>query len=100
MLFLFLPDTTAPFLTCPGNIEAVADTDDHTATIRWQPPFAVDNSGYIPTVTVEPAVLPPARFPIGSMSVKYIAEDLSGNKGDCTFTVTVKGTKFKANFFG
>lgn len=78
-------------MKCPRDIETEADADDSSAEVAWQPPVALDNSGIRPIVTVVPAIEPPKRFPIGFTKVKYLAEDLSGNKVKCTFTVRVKG---------
>ena len=56
-----------------------------------QEPLAVDNSGYVPSMTSIPAVLPPARFPVGTHKVTYIAADLKGNEAQCHFYISVKG---------
>ncbi|XP_063401402.1 sushi, von Willebrand factor type A, EGF and pentraxin domain-containing protein 1-like [Mytilus trossulus] len=83
-------DTSPPIMKCPPDVEIDADPDDSSAEVIWQPPVALDNSGIRPIVTVVPAIEPPKRFPIGFTKVKYIAEDLSGNKIKCKFTVHVK----------
>lgn len=80
-------------MKCPPDVEIDADPDDISAEVVWQPPVALDNSGIRPIVIVVPAIEPPKRFPIGFTKVKYIAEDLSGNKIKCKFTVHVKGTE-------
>jgi hypothetical protein len=90
----YFADTSPPIMRCPRDIETEADADDSSAEVVWRPPVALDNSGIRPLVTVLPAIEPPKRFPIGFTKVKYVAEDLSGNKVKCTFTVRVKGKYF------
>lgn len=69
----------------------ITDDDEDTGEAIWNIPIAVDNSGYIPVVTSFPEVLPPKLFPIGENVVTYSAEDLSKNRAECNFTVTVIG---------
>ena len=69
----------------------MAPDDDNAVEVNWQVPLALDNSGLIPIMTVVPAVEPPKRFPIGLTLVKYIAEDLSGNREKCKCSVVIKG---------
>ncbi|XP_053395851.1 sushi, von Willebrand factor type A, EGF and pentraxin domain-containing protein 1-like [Mercenaria mercenaria] len=83
-------DTAAPFIMCPYNIEAETDLNENTATVSWQVPLAVDNSGYVPILSSIPAVMPPEKFPVGTTKVTYIAEDLNKNGADCHFYVIVK----------
>lgn len=90
-MYLLFADTSPPIMKCPPDVEIDADPDDISAEVVWQPPVALDNSGIRPIVIVVPAIEPPKRFPIGFTKVKYIAEDLSGNKIKCKFTVHVKG---------
>ena len=89
-LNLFL-DTTAPFIMCPYDIDTVTNPNENKASVQWEVPLAVDNSGYVPILTSVPAVIPPAEFPMGTTKVTYIAEDLNKNKADCFFLVQVMG---------
>ncbi|KAK7501166.1 hypothetical protein BaRGS_00007651, partial [Batillaria attramentaria] len=82
-------DQTPPFMQCPDNIEVGADEDNDTTEVTWPVPVAVDNSGFIPVLTSDPAVVPPERFPIGITIVTYRAEDLSQNVAKCKFYVLV-----------
>lgn len=68
-----------------------ADDDNDTAEVTWTVPVPVDNSGFIPVLTSDPAVVPPAPFPIGITIVTYSAEDLSQNVAKCKFYVLVLG---------
>ncbi|KAJ8305662.1 hypothetical protein KUTeg_016207 [Tegillarca granosa] len=83
-------DTTPPFfILCPPDLEIVCDDDDNTAEAQWEKPVAVDNSGVLPIITVNPAVEPPSRFPIGSNLVKYTARDSENNTAVCSFNIVV-----------
>ncbi|XP_013383226.1 sushi, von Willebrand factor type A, EGF and pentraxin domain-containing protein 1 [Lingula anatina] len=83
-------DTTEPSIMCPDDITVVADDHENTAEVTWEVPVAIDNSGYVPTVTVVPAVVPPRKFQIGRTKVTYHAEDLNKNRAKCSFVITVK----------
>ncbi|XP_076439986.1 sushi, von Willebrand factor type A, EGF and pentraxin domain-containing protein 1-like isoform X2 [Babylonia areolata] len=82
-------DETPPFIQCPENIEINADPENVTTEVTWAVPVAVDNSGFIPVLTSDPAVVPPAHFPIGFTVVTYRAEDLSENVAKCKFYILV-----------
>lgn len=84
-------DKSPPFLLCPADIKLVAPDDDNAVEVNWQVPLALDNSGLLPIMTAVPAVEPPKRFPIGLTYVKYIAEDFSGNREKCRFSVDIAG---------
>ncbi|MFP2903711.1 HYR domain-containing protein [Pyxidicoccus sp. 3LFB2] len=81
-----LPDTGAPRLTCPADAWVVA-TDATGARVTFSPAAAHDDSGEAPTVTVDPAS--GAVFPVGVTPVTFSAVDGAGNRGTCTFSVTV-----------
>ena len=68
-----------------------SDPDNDTTEVTWAVPVAVDNSGFIPVLTSDPAVVPPAHFPIGITIVTYRAEDLSQNVAKCKFYILVLG---------
>ena len=76
---------------CPDDINASTDTGESTATVLWEVPAAIDNSGLLPVVDVTPAVVPPASLPIGTTFITYVAEDVSKNKAKCKFKVIVSG---------
>ena len=88
---MYYSDTTAPFIMCPYHIDTVTDPNENTATVQWEVPLAVDNSGYVPILTSVPAVIPPSEFPMGATKVTYIAEDLNKNEAVCYFMVKVMG---------
>lgn len=91
VLFFFSSDESPPYIQCPQNIDVSANPDNDTTEVTWGVPVAVDNSGFIPVLTSDPAVVPPVRFPIGVTTVTYRAEDLSENVAKCKFYVTVNG---------
>jgi len=88
---LLSADVTAPVIVCPASIEAETANDESVGHVEWRVPAAVDNSGFQPTVTVIPALVPPVLLPIGNNSITYTAEDGNKNKARCTFTITVRG---------
>jgi hypothetical protein len=90
-MFFSPTDESPPYIQCPQNIDVSANPDSDTTEVTWAVPVAVDNSGFIPVLTSDPAVVPPARFPIGVTAVTYRAEDLSENVAKCKFYVTVNG---------
>lgn len=83
-------------MQCPDDLNVSTDTDENTATVLWEVPVAIDNSGLLPVVDVTPAVVPPASLPIGTTYITYVAEDVSKNKAKCKFKVTVSGESLRA----
>ncbi|XP_046385384.1 sushi, von Willebrand factor type A, EGF and pentraxin domain-containing protein 1-like isoform X2 [Ischnura elegans] len=83
-------DIEAPTLHCPNNISVVTDMDKKYATVHWDQPTAIDNSGIPVTLTVIPAISWPAKFPLGANDVTIVARDANRNKAKCKFTITVK----------
>jgi len=81
----------APVIVCPASIEAETAKDESVGHVEWRVPAAVDNSGFQPTVTVIPALVPPVLLPIGNNSITYTAEDGNKNKARCTFIIIVTG---------
>ncbi len=84
-------DVTAPVIDCPPDVVAEADWDADNTEVTWSVPVAVDNSPYLPLVSVVPAVVPPTIMPIGVTEVTYVAEDGNRNKAKCSFDVEVRG---------
>ena len=84
-------DARPPIIKCPDDISVSTDKDESTATVLWEVPAAIDNSGILPNVEVTPAVVPPTSLPIGTSYITYVAEDVSKNKAKCKFKVIVSG---------
>lgn len=84
-------DETPPVLDCPQNVEVIADEVSDMTEVFWTAPVPVDNSGFRPVLTSEPAVTPGSRFPIGTTYVTYKAEDLNQNVAKCKFFIRVIG---------
>jgi hypothetical protein len=79
-------DTTAPSITCPGNV-TVFCAGSAGSTVTYDTPTASDNCGGNPTVVCAP---PSGNaFPIGSTTVNCTATDSCGNINSCNFTVSV-----------
>ena len=84
-------DETPPVIICPLDQTIIADRGENNALVTWKVPIAIDNSRYYTSVTPIPALIPPARLPIGSTVMTYTAADNNQNKAKCTFTITVLG---------
>ncbi|CAN9509297.1 unnamed protein product [Ophioblennius macclurei] len=82
-------DGEPPLLRCPADIEAETDERRGTATVSWDVPDASDNSREEVVVQVKPVYTPPQLLPIGKETITYVATDRSGNRANCSFTVTV-----------
>ena len=87
----FVSDITKPTLFCPRDVVTSTDTNSDVATVTWRLPLALDNSGALPIVTSLPVLYPPSQLGIGNVTMTYVAEDQSGNKGRCRFTISVQG---------
>jgi len=79
-------DTTAPAITCPGNI--VADATSPAGAVVSFAPTASDNCS-LASVTSSPAS--GSTFAIGDTAVTCTATDAAGNQANCAFKVHVKG---------
>ncbi|KAG7461968.1 hypothetical protein MATL_G00196770 [Megalops atlanticus] len=86
-------DSEPPRILCPRDV--VAETAEHhgLANISWTVPRAQDNSGEEVVVQVTPIFTPPQLFPIGEERITYMAIDRSGNRANCSFSVTVIDTE-------
>ena len=84
-------DVTKPVIVCPASAVVETAKDESVGHVQWTVPAAVDNSGFQPTVTVVPALVPPVLLPIGDNTITYTAEDGNKNKARCSFTITVRG---------
>ncbi|CAH2293998.1 sushi, von Willebrand factor type A, EGF and pentraxin domain-containing 1 [Pelobates cultripes] len=82
-------DIEPPEIVCPDNIVAKNMEHQSSAHIDWKAPEARDNSGEEVSIQISPGFLPPQMFPIGEVTVTYIATDTSGNKASCTFNIKV-----------
>jgi HYR domain/PA14 domain/Ricin-type beta-trefoil lectin domain-like/Secretion system C-terminal sorting domain len=78
-------DTTAPVLAnCPAN--QTLNATNGTATATWTAPTATDNCTL---AGITSNYISGSAFIIGATPVTYTATDNSGNKSNCTFTITV-----------
>jgi hypothetical protein len=87
-------DTQAPSITCPANITVANDPGVCGAKVGFEA-RATDNCGvasikyYVGDTVISSGHL----FPVGVTTVKAVAEDVHGNKSNCSFTVTVNDTE-------
>ena len=84
-------DTSPPDLTCPTDMEMNALEGVHYAEVEWEVPVPVDNSGVTVSLSVVPALVPPANLPIGKTRITYTATDGNKNSISCTFRILVQG---------
>ncbi|KFE70727.1 hypothetical protein DB31_5769 [Hyalangium minutum] len=82
-------DTTAPSVSCPGDLIAEA-TGPSGAAVSYLPPTTTDAVTSAPTVSVSHAS--GSTFPLGSTRVTATAADAAGNTSTCAFTLTVRDT--------
>lgn len=95
-LFFFshITDISPPTfgVTCPESpLLVYAERGLFSAQVDWNEPVAIDNSGVPPTLTSN--YQPHQRFSQGTRVIVYTAEDQSGNKATCSFTIEVIGNK-------
>ncbi|XP_058800603.1 sushi, von Willebrand factor type A, EGF and pentraxin domain-containing protein 1-like [Phymastichus coffea] len=82
-------DKTRPVLVCPESF-TVATLPAHNYTnVDWPLPNVTDNSGVDCNVWSKPYVTFPWKVHVGKHVVKYIAQDVSGNRARCTFNVII-----------
>jgi hypothetical protein len=80
-------DTTAPTISCPGDVVAFTDPNGTAKKVTYPAPDASDNcSG----VTVECVPASGSTFPLGDTPVTCTATDTSQNTAQCSFKITVR----------
>ncbi|XP_072543610.1 sushi, von Willebrand factor type A, EGF and pentraxin domain-containing protein 1 isoform X2 [Salminus brasiliensis] len=86
-------DAEPPWIQCPGDV--VTETDEHqgSSNVTLSAPILGDNSGDEVVVQVMPILNPSQPFPIGTEIITYTATDRTGNRANCSFTVTVIDTE-------
>lgn len=89
--FIYNLDKTRPVLICPTDITETTLPGKNYTYVYWSLPNAIDNSGLDCNVWSKPHVTFPWKVQIGKHTIKYIAQDISGNRARCTFFVNVIG---------
>lgn len=82
-------DREAPLVNCPKDIEMETENGLQASPVDYAATTATDNCGPI-TPQRTSGLASGAAFPLGTSKVVYAATDAAGNKGECTFTVTLK----------
>lgn len=81
-------DNTDPVITCPPNINAIADPVSCDAVVTWSLPTVTDNCSF--TLTQIEGPPSGSTFNLGpGVIIRYEAEDGNGNSATCSFSVTV-----------
>ncbi|MCY1017757.1 ELWxxDGT repeat protein [Pyxidicoccus sp. MSG2] len=83
------PDTTPPTVTCPSSVTVEVQSKTG-ATVSYPAATVTDNAPGRPALVYSKAS--GTVFPLGTTSVTATATDAAGNKGACSFTVTVQDT--------
>jgi uncharacterized repeat protein (TIGR01451 family) len=85
-------DTTAPAITCPGNITTNTAPGTCSATVNPGTATATDNCDTTPTIVGTRSDNQPlnATYPKGTTTIHWTATDDAGNTSSCDQTVTVE----------
>ena len=83
-------DTTAPRITCPGNISISAPPGQNSVVVRYSLPVVIDNCSSGMAVCTPPSG---SAFLVGTSLVNCTASDAAGNTSTCSFSVTVSDTQ-------
>ncbi|MEW6210362.1 MAG: choice-of-anchor Q domain-containing protein [Acidobacteriota bacterium] len=82
-------DSTAPQITCPANVTAVAPPTcpvSSSTLVTFPSPTAMDDCSEVTTMCSPPSG---SAFPAGTTTVTCTATDVSGNTASCSFAVIV-----------
>ncbi|XP_041467361.1 hyalin-like [Lytechinus variegatus] len=88
---IHVKDTEDPVITdCPPSMTVPTEDGTMYATVSWNAPNATDNSNDVTlTFNEEHTWSNSGLFPIGLTPLSYTAEDPSGNRATCSFTISV-----------
>ncbi|XP_022109740.1 uncharacterized protein LOC110989561 isoform X3 [Acanthaster planci] len=89
--YITVRDNENPYFEpCPVSFSSPTDPQESTANVTWLPVIAMDNVG---VQEFNSSHQPGDLFQIGDTLVTYNVTDTSGNKGSCSFVVTVEDTQ-------
>jgi uncharacterized repeat protein (TIGR01451 family) len=83
-------DTTAPRITCSGNITVSAPIGQNSAVVSYSLPTVVDNCSGLTATCAPPSG---SAFQLGISVVTCSATDGAGNGSSCSFLVTVNDSQ-------
>uniref|UniRef100_A0A9J7ZG39 Sushi, von Willebrand factor type A, EGF and pentraxin domain-containing protein 1 n=1 Tax=Cyprinus carpio carpio TaxID=630221 RepID=A0A9J7ZG39_CYPCA len=86
-------DIEPPWIQCPSDVITETDVHQRSANVSLSAPMLGDNSGDEVVVQLTPVLNPLQPFPVGTEFITYTATDRTGNKANCSFTVTVVDTE-------
>jgi hypothetical protein len=86
-------DTEKPVMTCPGDSVIILSHNRQGVIFNYEPPFARDNCGISDSIARVKGSKVGCFLPVGVHPFIFEAQDSSGNKQICSFTVTVKTTE-------
>ncbi|XP_071506901.1 hyalin-like [Diadema antillarum] len=83
-------DLEPPFISpCPDDQTLYVANAISDVRALWSTPGATDNSGRV-TITRPSGRASGSRFPVGTSTILYVAEDPSGNFAVCSFVIFVE----------
>ena len=82
------PDTLAPMIVCPSSTALEADRP--CGAVVYFEAVATDNCDASPAVVCTPPS--GSLFPLGETNVQCSATDATGNRSECSFTITIGGS--------
>ncbi|MBK6543075.1 MAG: HYR domain-containing protein [Flavobacteriales bacterium] len=89
---VFVIDTTAPTISCPGNINLnIIDQSTCTRSASWSAPAVGDNCPGVVLTQID-GPMSGSQFGVGVDTISYQAQDVAGNTTTCSFTVTIHDT--------
>ncbi len=77
---------------CPDAIRRTVEVGDTSEAVSWIEPYATDNSGMAPMVTMTHE--PGDYFTVGVTQVHYTFTDQAGNSATCAFNVHIGNQTF------
>ncbi|XP_076634348.1 sushi, von Willebrand factor type A, EGF and pentraxin domain-containing protein 1 [Colletes latitarsis] len=86
-------DKTPPSIICPPDIVTMSLPKRNYAYVNWTTPTVFDNADEFPLIWSKPYITFPWKAKIGTRTVIYVAQDVTGNKARCKFKVKVIDTE-------
>ncbi len=89
---VFLSENEVPVFTCPDDLIVPTGPGVCSATVIFDDPPVADNCGVVSLVQTEGPTSGSILAP-GTLTITFLAADLSGNEATCSFEITVADTE-------
>jgi hypothetical protein len=86
---VIVKDVEIPVLVCPEDVSVIAPPNSTGVEVAYSDVVATDNCPNL-KVKLESGFESDKFFPMGTTLVKYSATDMSNNRAECSFKVTVR----------